>query len=385
MLFKDVIGQEKVKERLRNMYQERRIPHAMLFLGPEGSGALPLALAFAAYINCTGDKSHGDACGTCPSCIKMAKYVHPDLHFSFPIVLKSSSSVSSDYLPEWRDMLVRQPYFNYEQWGNEFGELKKPLIPVREAQEIHRCLRMSPYEAEFQVMLIWKVELMNESAANRILKILEEPPANTIFLLVTENSAEILPTILSRTQVIGVPPIAADDMKAHLCNDLRLDEEEAGRVAHIAQGCKVKAQSIVEGSELSKTNLSFFIELMRSCYSGKDNVPRMVTLCDSMQKKSREQIKNMLVYSLRMLRESFVRNLNCAELNYITKEEEAFLDKFCPFVHLGNVMDMSEEFNSAIANIEQNGNVRMVMMDLQINLAAYFRRQRPVVEETEQM
>lgn len=383
MLFKEVIGQESVKERLRNMYIERRIPHAMLFSGPEGAGVLPLAIAFATYINCTGDKSHGDACGVCPSCVKMSKLVHPDLHFSFPIVLKSSSSVSSDYLAEWREMIIRQPYFNYEQWSNEFGELKKPLIPVKEAQEIHRSLRLSPFEGQFQVMLIWKVELMNESAANRILKILEEPPANTIFLLVSEKSAEILPTILSRTQVIGVPPIANEDMKTHLRSDLLLDEGQAERVAHIAQGCKVKAQSIVEGSELSKANLSFFVELMRSCYSGKDNVPRMVTLCESMQKKSREQVKNMLIYSLRMLRESFVRNLDNTELCYTTKEEETFLEKFCPYVHLDNIFDMSEVFNKAIANIEQNGNVRMVMMDLQLNLAVLFRRPRPNEEIAE--
>jgi DNA polymerase-3 subunit delta' len=224
---------------------------------------------------------------------------------------------------------------------------------------------------------------MNESAANRILKILEEPPANTIFLLVSEKSAEILPTILSRTQVIGVPPIANEDMKTHLRSDLLLDEEQAKRVAHIAQGCKVKAQSIVEGSELSKANLSFFVELMRSCYSGKDNVPRMVTLCESMQKKSREQVKNMLIYSLRMLRESFVRNLDNTELCYTTKEEETFLEKFCPYVHLDNIFDMSEVFNKAIANIEQNGNVRMVMMDLQLNLAVLFRRPRPNEEIAE--
>lgn len=378
MFFRDIIGQESVKERLRNMYIERRIPHTMLFLGPEGSGALPLALAFSAYINCTGDKSNGDACGVCPSCVKMAKYVHPDLHFSFPIVLKGSDSLSASYLPQWREMLLKQPYFSYEQWSNEFGELKKPLIPVKEAQEIHHSLRMSPYEAEMQVMLIWKVELMNESAANRILKILEEPPVNTIFLLVTDNGPDILPTILSRTQVINVPPIADADMKRYL-QSVGYDDEQADRVAHIAQGCMVKAQSIVNGSELQKSNLAFFMELMRSCYSGKDNVPRMMTLCESMQKKSREQVKNMLIYSLRMLRESFVMNLDRRQLNYVTKEEEAFLNKFSPFIHLSNVMEISELFNNSIANIEQNGNVRLVLMDMQINLAALFRRQRPEI------
>jgi DNA polymerase-3 subunit delta' len=139
----------------------------------------------------------------------------------------------------------------------------------------------------------------------------------------------------------------------------------------------VKAQSIVKGSEVQKNNLDFFKELMRSCYSGKDNVPRMVTLCDSLQKKSREQVKNMLIYSLRMLRESFVMNLDNRTLNYVTEEEETFLSKFCPYIHLGNIMEMSEVFNEAIANIEQNGNVRIVMMDLQINLAALFRKTRP--------
>lgn len=377
MLFSGVIGQESVKERLRNMYNEYRIPHAMMFAGPEGAGALPLALAFASYINCTGDKSHGDACGVCPSCVKMSKLVHPDLHFSFPIVLKSSSSVSSDYLTEWREMILRQPYFSYEQWGNEFGEQKKPLIPVREAQQIHQSLRMSPYEGEFQIMLIWKAELMNDSAANRILKILEEPPSNTIFLLVSDNSTDILPTILSRTQVIGVSPIQQEDMKNYLMSSVGYDEQQALRVSHIAQGCMVKAQSIVKGSEVQKNNLDFFKELMRSCYSGKDNVPRMVTLCDSLQKKSREQVKNMLIYSLRMLRESFVMNLDNRTLNYVTEEEETFLSKFCPYIHLGNIMEMSEVFNEAIANIEQNGNVRIVMMDLQINLAALFRKTRP--------
>lgn len=376
MLFSEIIGQQSIKKHLVDMHSEHRIPHAMLFQGIEGSGGLPLAIAFAQYINCSGDKSHGDSCGTCPSCLKYSKIIHPDLHCVFPIIRKKDGSGDSDtFIKEWRTMFAREPYFSLQQWLDELGGDKQGGIAKSDAVAIHKKLSMKAFEAKYQILILWQPELMNETAANRLLKILEEPPAGTMFILVSENASAILPTILSRTQVLNIPPIDDESMLGTLVARFGVNDEQAQRIAHIASGNFVKALQVISQTEETKQNLNIFTEIMRSCYSG--NVPKMTAVCDDVQKLSRESVKNLLAYSQRMVRENFVMNLNTPKLNYMTPDEEAFSQRFSRFVHIDNVMEMSKIFNDAIAHVEQNGNVRIITMDLLLQLAVLLKKHRP--------
>lgn len=372
MLLSQIIGQEKTKAHLRDMYAAQRVPHAMLFLGREGSGALPLAIAFAQYINCTGDKQNGDSCGVCPLCRKYAGLVHPDLHFVFPIIKRKDGSGDSDmFLDRWRAMFARNPYFSLRQWLDELGGEKQGLISRDDAVAIHKKLSMKAYEAQYQVLIMWRPELMNETSSNRILKILEEPPARTMFILVSESTADILPTILSRAQVINVPPIDDADMEQAIATRTA----DARNVAHIAAGNYVDALQILEQSDARKRNLDYFMRLMRTGYAG--NSLGMIALSDELQKEPREVVKDILSYSLHMLRENFVKNLGAPQLTYMRPEEEAFSKNFYRFVHLANAMRMSKIFNTAIAHVEQNGNVRIITMDLMLKLAVLLRIPRP--------
>lgn len=337
---------------------------------------MPLAIAFAQYISCTGDKSGGDACGCCKSCSQYSKLSHPDLHMIYPIIKKKDGSGDSDtYLKEWRELFARTSYFSLQQWLDELGGEKQGAISKDDAVAIHRKLSMKPLEAEYQVLIMWRPELMNETASNRILKILEEPPHNTIFILVSEQSSDILPTILSRTQIVKIPPIDTEAMTGAIKSAYGLADEQAQRVAHIADGNYIKATYTINNSEESQRNLDFFSRIMRCCYARK--VKEMVAMSDEMQKMPRESMKSALTYSLRMIRENFIMNLNCEQLNYMTPNEEKFSQKFAPFVHLNNAIQMTDVFNEALAHVEQNGNVRIIMMDLLIKTAALLKKPRP--------
>ena len=376
MLLKEIVGQTEIKQRLLHMYADNRVPHAMLFAGPEGCGALPLAVAFAQYICCTGNKSHGDSCGECPSCLKFKKLAHPDFHQVFPIVNTSSTStVSDDLLPKWREMFAAHTYFSAQQWFDFIGGKKQGIIGTSEAANIHKKLRLTPYESEKQVMLIWEPELMNESTSNKILKILEEPPTNTIFILVSENFGAIIPTILSRVQRINMSPIDDDSMYAYVKERYNLPDDKAQRAVHVSMGNVCRLESIVTADESSRRNFEFFKNLMRSAYTS--NVPKIEACVESLRSQSPETIKSMITYSIHMLRESFMYNLDNAHLSYMTDEEEEFVRKFAQFVHVGNYIQLYNFLNSGLAEIEQNGSVRIIMTDLMLSMAGYLRMQRP--------
>lgn len=376
MLLKDIVGQTEVKQRLLHMYAENRVPHAMLFAGPEGCGALPLAVAYAQYICCTGDKSHGDSCGECPSCLKFKKLAHPDFHQVFPIInATSTQTVSDDLLPKWREMFAAHNYFSTQQWFDFIGGKKQGIIGTNEAANIHKKLRLTPYESEKQMMLIWAPELMNESTSNKILKILEEPPANTIFMLVSEDFGAIIPTILSRVQRINMSPIDDDSMYAYVKERYNLPDDKARRVVHVSMGSVCRLESIITMDEGSQRNLEFFKDLMRSAYTS--NVQKIEACAESLKSQSTETIKSMLVYSINMLRESFMYNLDNAALSYMTDEEEEFVCKFAQFVHVGNYVNLYNFLNNGLAEIEQNGSVRIIMTDLMFSMAGYLRMPRP--------
>ena len=376
MQLKDIVGQQHIKQRLLHMHAENRVPHAMLFAGPEGCGALPLAVAFAQYICCTGDKSAGDSCGVCPSCLKFKKLAHPDFHQIFPVVnIKSTSTVSDDMLPQWREMFAHNNYFTREQWFTFIGGTKQGIIGTSEAANIHQKLRLTPYESQMQVLVLWCPELMNESTSNKLLKILEEPPANTIFILVSENFGAILPTILSRTQRINLTPVDDESMTAYARERYRMPEDKLARAVHVACGNVCRLDSLAVADEGSKRNLSFFQDMMRAAYM--TDIPKMEACVENLKEKSAEVIKSMLIYSINMLRESFIYNLSQSNLTYMTDEEEAFVRNFARFVHVGNYVKIYNLLNNGLAEVEQNGNVRIIMMDLMFSLTGFLRLPRP--------
>lgn len=375
MYFDDIAGQEAIKRRLTAMADEGRIAHALLFAGAEGTGALPLAIAFAQYINCTGSRSGGKACGQCPSCVKYDRLVHPDLHFVFPIITSGPESKCDDDLKAWRQQLAEQPYFGLKQWTERLGGSKAAVIPVTAAQAVMEKLSLKTYEARHKVMIIWLPEKMNESASNKLLKILEEPPAGTVFILVSEQTYGILPTILSRTQALRIPAIDDEAMAAELAARHHMEPDAARRTAHVAQGNMVKAIELATGGGTADENLELFMRLMRTCYTRK--VPDIIALSDDLARLSRDGLRNWLTYCLHMLRENFVAGLGESRISYMTDAEAAFSERFAAFVHIGNVEEMAREINLAIAQTEQNGNARIITTDLMLKLTVLLLAPRP--------
>ena len=376
MQFKDIIGQDSVKDHLRRMYDTRRMSHATLLAGPEGSGALPLAIAYAQYINCTGDKSNGDSCGICPSCVKYKKLAHPDLHFIYPTISRGDSTSSDTYLTEWRQMFDNSIYFDSGQWTTMMGGAKQAIINKNDALAIHQKLSLQPFEAEYQVLIMWRPELMNEASANKILKILEEPPRKTLFILVSEHPTEILPTILSRAQMLKVSPVDESNIKKHLMVRYNMNEADSSRLAHISNGNIITMLKLIGQMNENNANLTTFMSVMRTCYTR--NVIEMRKLSEQIGKAmSRDQLKDFLKYSIHMVRENFMLNLAEPQLVYMTPDEENFSQKFSRFIHVGNVFQMVDLFDEAISQIEQNGNAHIILLDMFLQLTILLKIARP--------
>lgn len=367
--FKEVIGQESVKQRLKQEVQEGRIPHAQLFCGPAGAGKLPIALAYARYL-CCPHRTEDDACGTCPSCIKWEKLVHPDVHFLFPIVNKAKSpkvSVCDDFLPQWRLQLTDSTYFNLQHWLNDIGaENKQAQIFAQESDEIIRKLSLKSSEGGYKVTLIWQAEKMNQTCANKLLKLLEEPPLNTVFLLISETPETILPTILSRTQRIHIPPIEGNSLATALQMKYGVTSGDSTAIAHIANGNLIKALETIHLNADNEMFFKLFVSLMRLSYQRK--IKEMKEWSEQIAGMGRERQKSFLAYCQRMIRESFIYNFHCPELNYLNTEENQFSSRFAPFVNERNVWGIMEELSEAQVHIEQNVNARMVFFDFSLKM-----------------
>jgi len=370
MFFSDIVGQDTLKEQLVQTVRENRISHARLFLGPEGAGSLPLAIAYAQYVNCT-NRSERESCGKCLSCIKFKKLVHPDLHFVFPVVKQGSgkASISDMFIKEWRETVLANPYFTYNQWHELIGsENKQGGIFVDESKEILNKLSFKTYEAEYKIMIIWLAEKMNPQTANKLLKILEEPPEKTLFLLIAESADRILPTILSRTQISRVPKIDTQSLANYLVETGRAPSPQtAVNTARISNGNLAAALNILQSSEENDDYLEMFIRLMRTCWSVWSKKQAMLELmewCEKITQLGREQQKAFLLYCLRMVRENFALNRQQPSLAFLSDAENDFSQKFNTFIHPGNVFQLAEEFNTAHYHIEANGNKNLVFMDL---------------------
>ena len=368
MFFKDIVGQEEIKKQLIKNVQENKIAHAQLFCGGEGIGKLPLAIAYARYISCL-HPSEEDACGKCANCIKFNNLAHPDLHFIFPVVKKKNTKeiVSDDYIAEWRELIAKTPYFNLHTWLEEMGaENQQALIYVKESNEIIRKLSLKSSQGGYKIIIIWLPEKMNQECSNKLLKLLEEPAEQTVFLLVSEEPDALLTTIQSRTQRINIKGIDENDIKEALINIYGLQELDATNIAHQCEGNFLKAIESISLNEENKLFFDLFVALMRLSYQRK--IKDMKAWSETVATMGREKQKHFLGYCQRMIRENFIYNFHNRSITYLANDEEAFSTRFAPFINERNVMEIMNELNEAQRHIEQNVNAKMVFFDFSLKM-----------------
>jgi DNA polymerase-3 subunit delta' len=367
MLFKDIIGQEEAKERLIREAKEGKIAHARLFCGNEGVGKLPLAIAYAQYLSCE-HPTDNDSCGVCPNCVKYNKLIHPDLHFVFPVIKKKNKdTISDDYLQEWREILNSSPYFNLNMWLKEMGaENQQAQIYVKESDEIIRKLNLKSSQGGYKVMIMWLPEKMNVECSNKLLKLLEEPPTQTIFILISEEPDMLLPTIQSRVQRFNIHAIDKEKIAETLCLNYGLEPNDAKNIAHRCQGNFLKALETIHLNEDNQFYFEEFVSLMRLAYQRK--IREIKQWSDNIAAIGRERQKNFLAYIQRMLRESFIYNFHTPDISYLSGEEQKFSSRFSPFINEGNVISMMEELSIAEQHIGQNVNAKMVFFDLALKM-----------------
>ncbi len=376
MHFKDIVGQSHLKSRLIQTVNAGRISHAQLFVGKSGYGSLPLAIAYAQFVACK-NKQKEDSCGTCSSCIKFNKLVHPDLHFSFPVSTTSSikaKPVSDDFIKDWRALNIENPYFDLEEWHKTIGiEQKQSLINVAESQAIIKKLNLKAFESEFKFLLIWKPENLNAQASNKLLKLIEEPVGKTIIILIAEDEEMLLKTITSRTQMIRVPPIEAIEIVKYLSNKKQVGEERAQQIAVLSEGDVLRAEEKVHVSEDSEMDFELFASWMRGCYEA--NIEKMHAWVEQVsdRKFGRERQKQFLEYALEVMREGMIRNYAGTSLQRFDGAEGNFLKKFAPFVHENNVFGIMEILNDAHYHVSRNAYAKILFMDMSMKFANLLR------------
>ncbi|MBW8242617.1 DNA polymerase III subunit delta' [Muricauda oceani] len=374
MLFKNVLGLEHIKNHLVTTAETGRVAHAQLFVGPEGSGVLPMALAYAQYLLCgnTGGENDGEntVCNT-----KCNSLTHPDLHFAFPVSNSDkvkSHAVSDHYLEEWRQFVKEQPYGNLFDWYRHIGiEKKQGQIGVDEAQDMVKKLSLKSYEGGYKILIVWMAEKMNTSAANKLLKLIEEPPNKTILLLLAEEEEQIINTIRSRCQILNFPPLAEQVITDALLVK-GVAQTEALTIALEANGNFNKALDLLNKDSEDLVFERWFVQWVRSAFKAKGNkgaIQELILWSDEVSKTGREVQKKFLNYCLTMMRQALLLNYKANELVHAKVHMEGFdLKKFAPFVHENNILDIVKELEQAIFHVERNGNSKLIFTDLSIKL-----------------
>ena len=362
MRFADIIGQQELKRHLAQSVDRGRISHAQLFTGAAGTGALPLAIAYAQYLNCP-NRMDGDSCGVCPSCQQTAALAHPDLHFVFPVNKQGKKSgevvLSAEFMPQWRECVASTAgYFTPQQWYDrlDLGKTLRGMISAKEADEIIRRLSFKSFESEYKIMLIWLPETMNDEAANKILKILEEPWEKTIFLMVSERPDLLLSTIISRTQEVAVPRLTVEDLMPMVEGD----EQQRRNTARLAAGDLIEMRRLTGGEEdaVRRESFDLFCRLMRLSYNDKHL--ELIDWADEVATLTREQQRSMLRHAARLLRESYMLHAGLGQISYLWGEEAAFCNKFAPFIGNQNIEFLIGEIEQAMRQVSQNGNPRII-------------------------
>ncbi len=375
MLFSEVLGQEHIKNHLTTSVDQGRIAHAQLFVGPEGSGTLPMAIAYAQYILCSN--TGGENTGGNESCnLKFKNVSHPDLHFAFPVTTSDkvkSKPVSNFYLEEWRQLLDQQPYGNLFDWYKLLGvDNKQGQIGVDEAFEIVKSLSLKSYEGGYKVMLIWMAEKMNTACANKLLKLIEEPPEKTIFILIAEDEEQIINTIRSRCQILTFPPLAEEAITEALVKNYHIENAVATKIAHQANGNYNKACDLIYQDSEDIQFEKWFILWVRSAFKARGNkaaIHDLISWSEEIAKTGRETQKKFLAFCLNYFRQAMLMNYKADSLVYLEPKSEGFkLENFAPFVHGNNILEISDELQDAIYHIERNGNSKIILTDLSIKL-----------------
>lgn len=387
MLLKDIIGQESVKRELCRSVQAGKIPHALLLSGAAGVGKLPLAIAFAQYVACK-HRTETDACGVCPTCLQYSKLQHPDLHFAFPIVkVDKGAEVCDDYIGDFRQMVLANPYCDADDWTQAMGaEKKQSLIYEKESSEIQRKLSLKSFADGYKVMIVWQPEKMHIACANKLLKLLEEPPEMTLFLFVSEHPEQLLPTIISRLRPLAIPRLSDEEIVKALTNsqivqssNLQISAVQAQDAARLAGGSYREALRILDAEDRDKQLFTEFQELMRNAWlvgvrKNYEALQRLNEWSQNLSKESRERQCAFLQFAQRMVRENFIYNYGEPSLNYETTDEQQFSVKFAPFINERNIEDLTEQLARAEAQIMQNANARMVLFDLCLQCIVLIKR-----------
>ena len=381
MLFNQIIGQEHIKNHLQTSAKNGRIPHAQLFVGKEGSGTLPVAIAYAQFL-----LSHFSD-NPSASELKVAKLQHPDLHFAFPVTTNDSVKkhpVSNLFLNEWRDFVSNQPYGGLFNWLQSIGvENKQGMIGVDEALEVVKKLQLKSYEGGFKVMIIWMAEKMNIAASNKLLKLIEEPPAKTIFLLITENEDQIITTIKSRCQALHFPVLSEQDIANELLLREKCSESDALKIATQAEGNYNKAVHLLHQDANDLIFEQWFIAWIRTAFKAKGNaavIQELVVWSETIAKTGRETQKQFLDYCLQFFRQALLLNYKSPELVFLETQTPKFnLQNFAPFVHSENILAIEKELNDALYHIERNGNPKIILLDLSMKLTRFLHKKETSV------
>ncbi|WP_405247640.1 ATP-binding protein [Cellulophaga sp. Asnod2-G02] len=374
MLFDSILGLSHIKNHLVSSAKAGRIPHAQLFIGPEGCGTLPMAIAYAQHVLCESSGNTTDqekqACH-----IKCNTLTHPDLHFAFPVANSDkvkSHAVSDNYIQDFRLFVKEQPYGNLFDWYRLIDiEKKQGQIGVDEAQEIVKKLSLKSYEGGYKICIIWMADKLNISASNKLLKLIEEPPEKTVFILIAEDEEQIIQTIRSRCQVLHFPPLSEDAIANGLI-DLGIAQEQALRLANEANGNYNKALDLMNNDSEDLVFEKWFVQWVRSAFKAKGNkaaIHDLISWSAELAKTGRETQKKFILYCIAIMRQAMLINFNAKELAYMRIHVDGFdINKFAPFIHENNIIEITEELERAIYHIERNGNAKIIFTDLSIRL-----------------
>jgi DNA polymerase-3 subunit delta' len=374
MRFSDIIGFDALKRQLIQSVVSDQIAHAQLFLGPEGGPNLALALAFSSYINCQNRTDH-DSCGECNACKKNSKLVHPDLHFAFPVSstknIPAKDAISVKFLSEWRNFVIQDPYNNASGWNNYFGGENKQLnISRQESREIIRNLSLKPFEGLYKIMIIWLPEYMHPAAANALLKIFEEPPPSTLFILVSNDETKLLSTILSRTQIVQIRPFSDEEIKELLINQHFIEEDKASQIAHLVDGNINEALRLAR--EVEDDSHRMFREWMRLCYVG--DLIKLTNWTDKFHSMSKVAQQTLFQYGLSMMREALIAKNNEMNLSRLMGEELEFIKKFSQILTFEYIELISKILTEAFHHIERNANSKILFLSVSLKIFEIFQK-----------
>ncbi|MGB3775564.1 MAG: DNA polymerase III subunit delta' [Leeuwenhoekiella sp.] len=379
MQFSDIIGQEFIKSHLTTSIDGNRVAHAQLFVGNSGSGVLPMAIAFAQYLICSNSDGNNKGSSACNA--KFKHLSHPDLHFAFPVATNENvkkNPVSGHFLKEWGEFVARNPYSSLYEWYQYIGiEKKQGQIGVNEALDVVKSLSLKSYEGGFKVMIIWMAEKMNSAAANKLLKLIEEPPQKTVFILIAEDADGIIDTIKSRCQILQFPALGEAAIEEALIKIEGCEVDQAKKLAHQAHGDYNKAKQLLYHEGEDEEFETWFIAWVRTAFKAKGNKKSILDLMswsEQIASKGRETQKGFLDYCVEFFRQALMLNYKADSLVYLKPQTQFDLSKFAPFVHGNNIEDIIDELQNAAYHIERNGNAKIILTDLSIKLTRLLHR-----------